>query len=325
MIQNNQKHSFHLVDSSSWSIIAAFSVLMLAFGGVLYFHGYAGDFFLVIFGFCMVLFMMSICIWIKESVLKNKDIIIQFVLKSFIFFFLFYTIFSPLVFCEGVGDSQQPIVDPSKVGEGFSLFICFIGVWLVLYKGSGPGLDIVLENFSKKGESILDSTSVVGFNNSDYGSVSEPDSFSSMPPLERVGFDLSTFESGMIPLDGITLDEILSVIPKGIKGSTLGFSQYVSNDFDILALLHGQIASAMKMVNYLDLNLHFGLVHPIYSRVEVWGYENKVSALADITVITNSMLSTFDILLKYDTQIHNDPGVILAVAAYAEDLSRFLV
>ena len=42
IIRNNQRHGFHLVDPSPWPIIAAFSALMLTFGGVLYMHGYVG-------------------------------------------------------------------------------------------------------------------------------------------------------------------------------------------------------------------------------------------------------------------------------------------
>ena len=36
IIRNNQRHGFHLVDPSPWPLIAAFSALMLTFGGVLY-------------------------------------------------------------------------------------------------------------------------------------------------------------------------------------------------------------------------------------------------------------------------------------------------
>ena len=44
--RNNQFHGFHLVDPSPWPLIAAFSALMLTFGGVMYFHGYVGGSFL---------------------------------------------------------------------------------------------------------------------------------------------------------------------------------------------------------------------------------------------------------------------------------------
>jgi len=39
-LRNNNQHSFHLVDPSPWPLIAAFSALMLTFGGVLYMHGH---------------------------------------------------------------------------------------------------------------------------------------------------------------------------------------------------------------------------------------------------------------------------------------------
>jgi hypothetical protein len=42
IIRNNQRHGFHLVDPSPWPLIAAFSALMVTFGGVLYMHGYVG-------------------------------------------------------------------------------------------------------------------------------------------------------------------------------------------------------------------------------------------------------------------------------------------
>jgi len=48
--RNIQQHSFHLVDPSPWPLIAAFSALMLTFGGVLYMHGYSGGSFLWKFG-----------------------------------------------------------------------------------------------------------------------------------------------------------------------------------------------------------------------------------------------------------------------------------
>jgi cytochrome c oxidase subunit 3 len=48
--RNIQQHSFHLVDPSPWSLIAAFSALMLTFGGGIYMHGYSGGSFLWKFG-----------------------------------------------------------------------------------------------------------------------------------------------------------------------------------------------------------------------------------------------------------------------------------
>jgi len=44
--RNKEIHSFHLVDPSPWPLVAAFSALMLTFGGVLYMHGYVGGNFL---------------------------------------------------------------------------------------------------------------------------------------------------------------------------------------------------------------------------------------------------------------------------------------
>jgi cytochrome c oxidase subunit 3 len=105
MIRNNQKHSFHLVDPSPWPIIAAFSALMLAFGGVLYFHGYAGGSFLGSFGFCMVLFMMFVW-WrdiIREGTFEGQHTttvqnglkmgMLLFIVSEIMFFFAFFWAF----------------------------------------------------------------------------------------------------------------------------------------------------------------------------------------------------------------------------------------
>jgi len=55
---NYQTHSFHLVDPSPWPLVAAFSALTLTFGGVMYFNGYNNGGFTVIFGFCIILYIM---------------------------------------------------------------------------------------------------------------------------------------------------------------------------------------------------------------------------------------------------------------------------
>ena len=105
MIRNNQKHSFHLVDPSPWPIIAAFSALMLTFGGVLYLHGYAGGVFLWRFGFCMILFMMF-CWWrdiIREGTFEGQHTasvqtglkmgMLLFIVSEIMFFFAFFWAF----------------------------------------------------------------------------------------------------------------------------------------------------------------------------------------------------------------------------------------
>lgn len=104
-MRNNQKHSFHLVDPSPWPIVSAFSALMLTFGGVLYMHGYSGGFFLVKFGFLMILFMMY-CWWrdiIREATLEGQHTksvqtglkmgMILFILSEVMFFVAFFWAF----------------------------------------------------------------------------------------------------------------------------------------------------------------------------------------------------------------------------------------
>ena len=104
-MKNNQKHSFHLVDPSPWPIISAFSALMLTFGGVLYMHGYSGGFFLLQFGFVMVLFMMF-CWWrdiVREATLEGQHTssvqtglkmgMILFIVSEVMFFVAFFWAF----------------------------------------------------------------------------------------------------------------------------------------------------------------------------------------------------------------------------------------
>lgn len=104
-MRNNQKHSFHLVDPSPWPLISAFSALMLTFGGVLYMHGYKGGFFLLKFGFIMILFMMY-CWWrdvIREATFEGQHTLsvqaglkmgmILFIVSEIMFFFAFFWAF----------------------------------------------------------------------------------------------------------------------------------------------------------------------------------------------------------------------------------------
>ena len=100
--RNNQLHGFHLVDPSPWPLIAAFSALMMTFGGVMYFHGYVGGSFLWKYGFSMILFMMF-CWWrdiIREGTYEGQHtLIVQaglrmgvifFIVSEIMFFFAFF-------------------------------------------------------------------------------------------------------------------------------------------------------------------------------------------------------------------------------------------
>jgi len=133
LVRNNQKHGFHLVDPSPWPLIAAFSALMLTFGGVLYMHGYAGGGFLWRFGFLMILFMMYVW-WrdiIREGTFEGQHTsIVQlglrmgmllFIVSEIMFFFAFFWAFFHSSFnpSPAIGGVWPPafitILDPWKV------------------------------------------------------------------------------------------------------------------------------------------------------------------------------------------------------------------
>jgi len=105
MIQNNQQHSFHLVDPSPWPLVTAFSALLLTFGGVLVMNGYSTGNFLWKFGLFMVVFLMSIW-WrdvIREGTYEGQHTqsvqsglrigMLLFILSEVMFFFAFFWAF----------------------------------------------------------------------------------------------------------------------------------------------------------------------------------------------------------------------------------------
>lgn len=102
---NSQKHGFHLVDPSPWPIIAAFSALLMTFGGVYFMHGYTGGFFLFRLGFVLILFMMF-CWWrdvIREATYEGQHTLavsnglrmgmLLFIVSEVMFFFAFFWAF----------------------------------------------------------------------------------------------------------------------------------------------------------------------------------------------------------------------------------------
>jgi cytochrome c oxidase subunit 3 len=104
-MQNNQKHSFHLVNPSPWPIIAAFSAFMLTFGSALYMHGYSNGNFLWRFGLLMILFMMFTW-WqdvIREATFEGQHTksvqmglrigMLLFIVSEVMFFFAFFWAF----------------------------------------------------------------------------------------------------------------------------------------------------------------------------------------------------------------------------------------
>jgi cytochrome c oxidase subunit 3 len=109
-VKNKQLHSFHLVDPSPWPLVAAFSALMITFGGVLYMHGYFGGGFLWRFGFLMMLFIMY-CWWrdvVREGTFEGNHTasvqnglrmgMLLFIVSEIMFFFAFFWAFFHLSF-----------------------------------------------------------------------------------------------------------------------------------------------------------------------------------------------------------------------------------
>jgi len=116
---NKQIHGFHLVDPSPWPLLAAFSALMITFGGVLYMHGYSGGSFLWRYGFLMIIFFMFIW-WrdiIREGTYEGQHTrqvqkglrlgVLLFIVSEIMFFFgffwgFFHLSFNPSIFIGGV-------------------------------------------------------------------------------------------------------------------------------------------------------------------------------------------------------------------------------
>jgi len=116
---NKQIHGFHLVDPSPWPLLAAFSALMVTFGGVLYMHGYSGGDFLWRYGLLMILFCMFVW-WrdiIREGTYEGQHTkqvqtglrlgVLLFIVSEIMFFFgffwsFFHLSFNPSIFLGGV-------------------------------------------------------------------------------------------------------------------------------------------------------------------------------------------------------------------------------
>jgi len=116
---NKQIHGFHLVDPSPWPLMAAFSALMVTFGGVLYMHGYFGGSFLWRYGLLMILFCMFVW-WrdiIREGTYEGQHTkqvqtglrlgVLLFIVSEIMFFFgffwaFFHLSFNPSIFLGGV-------------------------------------------------------------------------------------------------------------------------------------------------------------------------------------------------------------------------------
>ena len=133
MYQNNQKHSFHLVDPSPWPIVGSFSALFMTFGGVCYMHGYVGGYFLFQFGFISVLYVMF-CWWrdvVREATYEGQHTqsvsnglrmgMLLFIASEVMFFFAFFwaffhSSFNPSIAIGAVWPpASMTILDPWKV------------------------------------------------------------------------------------------------------------------------------------------------------------------------------------------------------------------
>jgi len=105
-----QIHDFHLVDSSPWPIVGAFSALMLTSGGVLTMHAYYPGTFILALGLILLL-LTKICWWrdiIREATFEGqhthtvqtglKTGMFLFIVSEIMFFFAFFWAFFLLKF-----------------------------------------------------------------------------------------------------------------------------------------------------------------------------------------------------------------------------------
>jgi Cytochrome c oxidase subunit III len=79
--QKLQAFPFHLVDPSPWPILISFSLLSMAIGAVLYFHGFNNGGYILLLGF--ILTTSGMTLWFKDVIyegtyLKRKRIYISF-------------------------------------------------------------------------------------------------------------------------------------------------------------------------------------------------------------------------------------------------------
>ena len=66
LLQNNQRHPYHLVDPSPWPLSGALGGFALTFGGVMFMHGYSGGWSLFCLGFLTILYTMYV--WWRDIV-----------------------------------------------------------------------------------------------------------------------------------------------------------------------------------------------------------------------------------------------------------------
>ena len=70
--QKLQAFPFHLVDPSPWPILTSLSLLSMAIGAVLYFHGFNNGGPLLILGFILTASAMTL--WFKDVIFEGTDL-----------------------------------------------------------------------------------------------------------------------------------------------------------------------------------------------------------------------------------------------------------
>ena len=58
--KNYQQHPFHLVDPSPWPLVASIAAGTMLLGGVMFFHGYNGGGFTLVFGMLGIVFVIFV-------------------------------------------------------------------------------------------------------------------------------------------------------------------------------------------------------------------------------------------------------------------------
>jgi len=102
---NNQVHPYHIVDQSPWPILTAFAALSFTSGTVLYMHGYAKGFSIVVLALLLILSLMYTW-WrdvIRESTYEGHHTIkvqsgikmgmLLFIVSEVVFFSAFFWAF----------------------------------------------------------------------------------------------------------------------------------------------------------------------------------------------------------------------------------------
>lgn len=129
-------HAYHLVDPSPWPAFGALSLLILAFGGVLFMHEKPGGSIMLPLGFAMVLYTMYV--WWKDVVSEGNEhhtgLVQQglrlgmalFIMSEVMFFVAFFWSFfssalTPAGILEGVWVVQEGVFPPAGV-ETFDPF-----------------------------------------------------------------------------------------------------------------------------------------------------------------------------------------------------------